>query len=62
MKSEFYNQGYKYGYNGHAAGLRPQDITREQEREWLEGFLHGQTARYPYPGRRAGDRMRGPFG
>ena len=43
MKSEYYRQGYSFGHRGHAAGLRPNDLTREQDRDWLDGYLAGQT-------------------
>ena len=59
MKSEYYQQGYKMGHGGHAAGLRPSDLTREQDRDWLDGYLAGQTELL----RRSGAlRGRPPFG
>ncbi len=41
--SEYHEAGRKMGYGGHAASMRPQDLTREQEREWLDGYLAGVT-------------------
>ncbi len=44
-KSDHYISGHGMGRQGSAAGLRPEGLTHEQSKEWLDGYRVGVADR-----------------
>jgi len=50
--SEFFKKGHDLGSGGHAAGLAPQGMTSEQNKDFRDGYMVGQSKLIQGAGRR----------